>query len=104
MDIYKARELQKTMFKASSIEHKRMRTILRNNGTLAYTVVHSIPFHESYRKIMDMDVDTIIRMSLAIKNGVEVAIEVITENDRELLGVSPYFPNGFLIREVIEVD
>ncbi len=104
MDIYKARELQKILFKASNVEHKRMRTIIRSDGTLAYTVVHSIPFHESYRKIMDMDIETIIRMFLAVKSGVEVAIEVITENNRELLGVSPYFPNGFLIREIIEVD
>lgn len=106
MDIYNARELQKVLYHASSVKHKRMRTILGRDGTLAYSVIHVIEFYGDRKnpKTIEMSKNLLERMLLPTKLGVIVSIDCITDSDREVLNVSPEFTNGFYIREIIEID
>jgi len=101
MNIYRARALQKALFKNSVATFKRMRTLFSDDGKLMYTIYHKMCDDvEGY--IGSIVPDFISRLKYCENENVDVAIYIVTDRMKEEHGI--ILPIGFYILEFIEID
>ncbi|MDD3474424.1 MAG: hypothetical protein PHP08_00790 [Candidatus Dojkabacteria bacterium] len=100
MDIYKARELQKELFKKSESEHKKMRVVssVSDDAKIAYAVVH----HITDNRGMCIDSNIIGRFQKDVEMGVLVSIHFLSIEEKIYKFLTD--PAGIYIVELIEID
>lgn len=99
MNIYKARELQKVLFKQSNSEYKFMKINIMNEK-LCYFVGHrtcdTMP--------IEMTTDDAFRIIADSKEGVHYLVDVMTESRLRRANTPIRSPAGVYIIEYVEVD
>lgn len=93
MDIYKARELQKQLFKLSNVPFRRMESAIRND-TFYYVNI----YHLSKERVMMMDVGMLGRIKYSLDNKVIISFEYVPST------VTERVPVGMYVTEFIPVD
>jgi len=93
MNIFEARKLQKSLYKHSFVDYKRMRTRIIKDK-LYYTVIHHV---NNFRTIV-LSKDLVERLSDNILSGVETNVQYIEKSD-----IYSY-PEGMYVMEIIPID
>lgn len=99
MDIYKARELQKLLFKESCVDYKFMKINIIN-GKLCYFVGHRICDNLP----IEMTASDACRISKCIRDDVHYLIDALTEGRIRRTNVPIRSPAGVYVLEYIEID
>lgn len=102
MDIYKARNLQKLLFKSSDVDFKHASKFLSQDSTLYYVIYYKVGDY-SERAMNHLTKNNATRLFNASRiDDVEVSIDILTKEKKELIQLN--FPTGVYISEVIRVD